>query len=253
MRVGGKMTADVFELVGTAIEGKYRIDRAIGEGGFGVVYRGHHLGFDAPIAVKCLKMPAHFPAEAQSVFFSRFREEGKLLLKLSGEHLAILRVFDFGVAVCHGNQVPYLVMEWLEGHDLERHLRDRQEAGQAPFNEVEALQLLRPAIEALAVAHRAGIAHRDIKPENLFLTETDRGVVVKVLDFGIAKVMQAGETAAQLGTRTSSGFRAFSPVHGAPEQFSTKRDALDGPLDRRPRPRAHSGPDGDGTTADRRR
>ncbi|MEI7895378.1 MAG: SUMF1/EgtB/PvdO family nonheme iron enzyme, partial [Myxococcales bacterium] len=85
------------------------------------------------------------------------------------------------------------------------------------------------AIDALALAHSLKLAHRDIKPANLFRAQTARGMKLKVLDFGIAKAMQEGETATQLSTRTSSGFSAFSPTYGAPEQFFAKRFGPTGP------------------------
>ena len=211
---------DPFGLVGTVIQGKYRVDQLIGEGGFGVVYRGYHLSFEQPVAIKCLKVPAHFTRNARAVFLDRFRTEGKHLANL--RHDAIVRVFDFGCPPAA--KVPFLVLEWLVGSDLEARL-----SVGTTFPEIEALELLRPAIDALGLAHRRGIAHRDIKPANLFLAETPTGPKVRVLDFGIAKAMQEGETATQLATKTSSGFSAFSPQFGAPEQFSSKRYGPTGP------------------------
>ncbi|MFO0552133.1 MAG: serine/threonine-protein kinase [Polyangiaceae bacterium] len=216
--------SDVFGLCGAVLEGKYRVDSVVGEGGFGVVYRGFHLTFEHDIAIKCLKVPGHFTAEAKKLFFEKFREEGKLLSKLSSAHLSIVRVYDFGVAQRGEGSVPFMVLEWLRGVDLERHLADH-----GPFSERDAIALLRPAIDALALAHKQGIAHRDIKPQNLYVADTPDGPLLKVLDFGIAKAMHEGETATQLTTRTSSGFSAFSPRHGAPEQFRAKRFGATGP------------------------
>ncbi|MCC6527979.1 MAG: serine/threonine protein kinase, partial [Polyangiaceae bacterium] len=217
---------DVFGLLGTTIDGAYRVDGLVGEGGFGIVYRGFHLAFEHDVAVKCLKVPGHFTADAQRLFFEKFRDEGKLLSKLSSAHLAIVRVFHFGVAKSgSGALVPYLVLEWLDGRDLEAELAERR----APYGEREAVALLRPALEAIAIAHKMGIAHRDLKPANLFITRTPTGTTLKVLDFGIAKAMQEGETATRVATRTSSGFSAFSPQYGAPEQFFSKRYGATGP------------------------
>ena len=216
---------DLFGLLGTTIKEQYRIDAVVGEGGFGVVYRGFHLSFERPIAIKCLKVPPHFTAEAQKLFHERFREEGRLLSMLS-DHPSIVKVFDFGITKsAAGGGVPYLVLEWLDGQELGHVLRDRG----VPFSEKEALQLLRPAVDAIALAHSLGIAHRDLKPANLILAHTARGQMIKVLDFGIAKAMQEGETATQLATRTTSGFNAFSPQYGAPEQFLSKKYGPTGP------------------------
>jgi eukaryotic-like serine/threonine-protein kinase len=219
------MGSDSFGLLGVTIHGRYRVDEVVGEGGFGLVYRGYHLSFEHSIALKCLKIPSHFTPKAEQLFFERFREEGKLLSKLS-DHPSIVRVFDFGVTQSRtGASVPFLVLEWLQGGDLECLLEHRSK----PFAEKEALRVLRPCIDAIALAHTLGIAHRDLKPANLYLAETPRGKVLKVLDFGIAKAMQEGETATQLATRTASGFSAFSPRHGAPEQFRSKKYGSTGP------------------------
>ncbi len=187
---------DIFGLRGTTIAGKYRADEVVGEGGFGVVYRGVRESFEDHVAVKCLKIPSEFTQEARQLFLQRFREEGKHLAKLCKEHLSIVQVYDFGETRTRaGVVVPYLVMEWLEGRNLEDVLLER---GGRPFSEAEAVALLRPAIEAIGKAHGLGIAHRDIKPANLFLS----GERVKVLDFGIAKAMQEGETATHQAKRT---------------------------------------------------
>jgi serine/threonine protein kinase len=221
---------DPFDLVGTVLANKYRVDAVVGEGGFGVVYRGFHLSFKQPIAVKCLKIPPHFTPDAQVLFVDKFREEGQHLATLSSAHFSVVRVFDFDVASSpRGGVMPYLVLEWLTGRSLETVLEERRPAG-LPFGEREAVALIRPAVEALAVAHRMGIAHRDIKPPNLFVVEGPAtATTMKLLDFGIAKAMQEGETATRIATRTSSGFSAFSPQYGAPEQFSAKKYGATGP------------------------
>jgi serine/threonine protein kinase len=220
---------DVFGLVGSTIDGKYRVDALVGEGGFGVVYRGFHLSFEQPIAIKCLKVPGHFTSEARQLFLEKFREEGKHLAKL-GEHPSVTRVYDFGATrAARDTLVPYLVLEWLRGRDLEHLLAERAQHGQPTLSEAEAIALVRAAVQALGLAHSQGIAHRDIKPANLFCAETLSGSTIKILDFGIAKAMQEGETATKLATRTSSGFSAFSPGYGAPEQFHSKRYGPTGP------------------------
>ncbi len=218
------MLSDVFGLIGTTIKDQYRIDTVIGEGGFGIVYQGFHLSFEHPVAIKCLKVPAHFTINAKQLFFDKFREEGKLLSKLSN-HPSIVRVFDFGVSkTTSGFEVPYLVLEWLNGRELGQMVRER-----GAFSEAEAIELLSPVVDAIAMAHSMGIAHRDLKPANLFVANTPRGTVIKVLDFGIAKAMQEGESATQITINTSSGFHAFSPQYGAPEQFRPKKFGPTGP------------------------
>jgi hypothetical protein len=223
------MQGDVFGLVGATLEGRYRIDSLIGEGGFGVVYRGQHLSLQHSIAVKCLKTPAHFSPQARDAFFAKFREEGQLLSRLR-DCPGVVHVYDFGVTGTRlGQPAPYLVLEWLDGQTLEAHLAQRRAGGQGLLSLPDAVALLTPVFDALAFAHRMKIAHRDIKPANLFLANTARGLAVKVLDFGIAKAMQEGDSAQQAATGTGSGFSAFSPQYGAPEQFFSKRHGASGP------------------------
>lgn len=221
---------DVFELVGTVIDERYRVDSVVGEGGFGVVYRAYHLGFEQHVALKCLKIPHHFSDEGKTTFLRKFKEEGKILLKLS-HHPAIVRVFDLG-ATRTKDRIPYLVLEWLDGKGLAQTLDERRAAGK-PFDEREMLRVLRPVIEALSTAHAESIAHRDIKPENIFLLSPIAGAgksgasPAKLFDFGIAKAMHEGDRATRI--RTASTFSAFSPKHGAPEQFSPKKFGETGP------------------------
>lgn len=225
---------DVFGLVGSVIDQRYRVDSIVGEGGFGVVYRGHHLSFDHPIAIKCLKVPMHFNAEGQEIFLQKFREEGKILSRLS-HHPAIVRVFDLGVTTArNGQQVPYLVLEWLQGTPLSRFLEERRgmaaQTGLPPgMSEPDTLALMRPIVEALATVHAEGIAHRDIKPENIFYNPMAKGSRAKLLDFGIAKAMQEGDRVTRIGAKTSSNFSAFSPQHAAPEQFRPALYGATGP------------------------
>lgn len=222
------MAEDPFGFCGSVLSEKYRIDDLIGEGGFALVYRGVHLHLETPVAVKCLKVPAHFTGPARQLFFDKFREEGKHLAKLSG-HPSILRVFDFGVASSAAGPAAYLVLEWLSGKNMEDLLAERIARKDPPLTALQALAVLRPAVDAIAYAHGLGIAHRDLKPANLYWVATPRGKVLKVLDFGIAKVMQEGDAAAQIGEKTSSGFNAFSPRYGAPEQFHSSRFGQTGP------------------------
>ncbi len=215
---------DPFGLCGAVIDGKYEVRSLIGEGGFGVVYRGVHKGFEAPVAIKCLKLPPHLDAEAQDELLSKLREEGRLLMKLSQRSAAIVQAHDLGsFTTPTGLRVPYLVLEWLEGRSLGEELRARQLAGEGGLAPVEALALLAPAAEALAIAHAENIAHRDIKPENLFLVETGSATTLKVLDFGIAKVLAIAPTVDD--TSTAGQPQMFTPGYCAPEQLDRRLGA----------------------------
>ncbi|MCC6527527.1 MAG: SEL1-like repeat protein [Polyangiaceae bacterium] len=219
---------DVFGWVGTLVEKRYEVEAVVGEGGFGLVYRAHHRELATPVAIKCLKLPAHFVPEARELMLERFRNEGRMLSKLS-LHPNIVRVLDFGIAEHPREPVPYLVLEWLEGTSLDALLAERLRAGAGPFDERAIVDMLGPAIDALGFAHELGIAHRDIKPANVFRARTARGETTKLLDFGIAKAMSDGETHTEQVTHTSSGFHAFSPPYGAPEQFRPKLFGATGP------------------------
>src|SRR5262245_23883052 len=214
---------DPFQLCGTTIEGKYRIASVVGDGGFGVVYRGVHKGFGELIAVKCLKLPSALDEKQREDLLEQLRDEGRLLHRLSKVTSGIVQALDVGAFTTAADVwVPYLVLEWLEGETLAEHLSTRAARGDAPYALADAIALLEPAARALAVAHKQKIAHRDVKPPNLFVTEVSGARTLKVLDFGIAKVLT--ETTAQLEA-TKQGPSAFTPRYGAPEQFNKQRGA----------------------------
>ena len=125
----------------------------------------------------------------------RFRREARSAAKIRSEHVA--RVIDVGIME---GGVPYMVMEYLEGHDLSAEM---QKHGMLPI--ADAIDFVLQAIEALAEAHAAGIVHRDLKPANLFIAHRPDGTrIVKVLDFGISKSLLAGSVAELSLTRTST-------------------------------------------------
>ncbi|MGF1465393.1 MAG: protein kinase [Sandaracinaceae bacterium] len=216
-------------MVGKTVSGNVRVESVAGGGGFGVVYKGFHEGLEEPVAVKCLKRPSHLHTAGQEDFQRRFRDEAKLMRRLSRDHRAIVQVYDFGTTETASGETPYLVLEWLEGRDLEDELDARVEEGLAPFTPAEAVELLRPALEAVAFAHDQNVAHRDLKPPNLYLTHTARGARLKVLDFGIAKVVDAGATPEDANTVGTTDLRPFSPTHAAPEQFWHRKYGATGP------------------------
>ena len=219
-------TRDPFQLAGVTIEGKYRIASVIGDGGFGVVYRGVHLGFSEVIAIKCLKLP-HALAESQrDGFLEQLRDEGRLLHRLSKATPGIVQALDVGaVTTPSGAWVPYLVLEWLDGETLADHVQRRVARGQGAFPLEEAIRLLEPAARALGVAHALKVAHRDVKPQNLFVAKVGAVSTLKVLDFGIAKVLTDYTTLTQALDSTRQTPTAFTPRYGAPEQFNKQRGA----------------------------
>ena len=235
---------DPFQLCGTTIEGKYRVASVVGDGGFGVVYRAVHAGFGELIAVKCLKLPHALDEEQREGFLEQLREEGRLLHRLSKATPGIVQALDVGALTTPlGAWVPYLVLEWLEGETLADHLAARAERRAGPYPLEEAIRLLEPAARALAVAHAMKVAHRDVKPQNLFVTRiggVDGASTLKVLDFGIAKVLtdlphlHGGARRDQGGPRR---LHAALRRAGAVQQAARRERAVD----RRLRARAHPG------------
>jgi eukaryotic-like serine/threonine-protein kinase len=208
---------DPFGLVGTTLDGQYRVDQVVGEGGYGVVYRGWHLSLEQPIAIKALKVLADDRA-VQDALFAKFRDEAKLLYTLSQASLNIVRSMDFGATTSpNGLWAPYMVLEWLAGKSLADDLSERRHRGLRGRTLDEAFALLEPAAEGLSIAHQRRVAHRDIKPANFFLLEGESGPRVKVLDFGIAKIVRDNELP---GTR--SPFASFTWLYAAPEQLDPR-------------------------------
>ncbi len=225
------MAEDIFAIAGSLQAGAFRVTQVVAEGGFGVVYRAHHEGFRADVALKCLKIPGTMSSEQRQGFLQKFREEGELLFRLSALISAVVRPLHVGVIenAKDGAFVPFIALEWLEGESLERLVARRREAGKPALDLNRAMALLGPAARALECAHKfptpsglVSVLHRDLKPENLFITRSHGQETVKVLDFGIGKVKSV---ATQIVGRVSSdgGMAAFTPAYGAPEQWLPKR------------------------------
>ncbi|MBK6531594.1 MAG: serine/threonine protein kinase [Deltaproteobacteria bacterium] len=218
---GATTGGDPFRLVGERLDGKYEIRAVVAEGGFGVVYRADHRTLRKPVAVKVLKVPADLAGATRKQFLQKFEQEAQTIARL--DHPAIVRVLDFGASpMPEGEAAPWMVLEWIEGITLEADLDARRGgAGRTPL---ECLELMRPVMEALAYAHGEGIAHRDLKPGNLMLTTVRRTEsLLRVLDFGIAKVMTPEESGGSGATATQTKLQAFSPQYAAPEQISATR------------------------------
>jgi serine/threonine protein kinase len=215
---------DPFALVGQLLDGQYRVDTVVGEGGFGVVYKGWHLSFDQPIAIKALKLPQAVDAAMQNSVLAKFREEAKLCYVLSQASLNIVRSIGFGaITTPSGIWAPFVILEWLEGRALSTDLTERRDRGMRGRTLAETVDMLDPAARGLAYAHSMRVAHRDVKPANMFITELsgEKGkTTIKLLDFGIAKVMAEGATAAS--PQAATAFSSFTPFYAAPEQFDPR-------------------------------
>jgi serine/threonine-protein kinase len=205
---GGRINANssTTPAIGDVIGDKYRVESLIGEGGMGAVFAAHHQLLDIEVAIKVL-WPDLVENRAAT---DRFLREARAVARLKSEHVA--RVMDVGTL--EGGQ-PYIVMELLEGEDLERRFARAGKLGVA-----EAVDYLLQAFEAVAHAHAAGIVHRDLKPANLFLASTPDGrEILKVLDFGIAKLSAlVKHDVARSGALTGEHTMLGSPSYMSPEQ-----------------------------------
>jgi serine/threonine protein kinase len=194
--------------LGTILGDAYKLQRRLAEGGMGTVYEAEQLRLRRRLAVKVMSRELAGNREA----FSRFHREAEILSQLAHPH--IVQIVDFGAAPAGQ---PYLVMEFLEGEDLERRLR---RTGALPLAAVAAI--VRQIGWALAATHGRGIVHRDLKPANVFLLDIEgEPDFVKVVDFGISKT---SNTDAKL---TRASVLMGTPHYMAPEQASGRLEAVD--------------------------
>jgi len=189
---------------GTVLAGKYRLISMLGHGGMGAVWRAERLGWQSPVAVKLM----HLPALQDALSLARFQREAHLAASLRSIH--IVQVLDDGVDATTG--APFIVMELLEGETLAERLQ-RVRRLRAPV----VAQIVTQIARALSRAHDAGLIHRDLKPDNILIVRNDDEEVIKVLDFGIAKWAGAPH---KLRTNTLAGQMLGTPVYMSPEQFA---------------------------------
>lgn len=187
--------------IGSVLDGRYRIDTVIGTGGMGRVYKGEHTGIGRAVAIKVLHTDLSRNQEAAKRFQREALASGRL------DHPNIVGVSDFGVI---DGGACYLVMEALEGEPLGARLEREK---RIPWQ--EALEIMREVLAGLRHAHDKGVVHRDIKPDNIFLAQKDGERVVKILDFGIAK-LRAGSGDDPASTR--AGLTVGTPAYLSPEQ-----------------------------------
>jgi formylglycine-generating enzyme required for sulfatase activity len=188
--------------IGQIVAGKYRLARLVGMGGMGIVYEAVHLSLARPVALKMLRFEHARDAETAD----RFKREAREAAALG--HPGIVQVRDLGE---EPDGTLYLEMELLDGESMAERI------ARGPVDIARAVELTREALAALVVAHAHGIVHRDLKPENLFLARTPAGERVKILDFGLAKLLAESDSGV-----TRSGVVMGTPVYMSPEQF---RDA----------------------------
>ncbi len=203
---GGLLVAAKQEpLVGSIIEEKYEILEVLGGGGMGVVYKAKHLLMHRTVAIKML-LPE---VVASEIALARFQQEAQAASSLS--HPNILTVFDFGQTV---DGKPYLVMDFLEGRSLSQILEDD---GYLPLQ--RAVPIFIQICAGLAHAHQKGVIHRDLKPANIMLVDFEGvGDFVKIVDFGIAKLLPRQDGEGKPMELTHTGQIFGSPLYMSPEQ-----------------------------------
>ncbi|MFZ1159583.1 MAG: serine/threonine-protein kinase, partial [Candidatus Sulfotelmatobacter sp.] len=203
---------------GMIIRNKYEIMGRIGIGGMGVVYRGRHLTFNEVCAIKIVNDAIAGDAN----FLQRFQTEAVVTRKL--RHPNAVRVDDFDYT---DDGRPFIVMELVEGKNISEILHE-----EGPLRVPRAIRIATQSARALGVAHKLGIVHRDIKPGNIIITTNEQGQeTAKVLDFGIAKLLESAGDAKPGMTMT--GMMVGTPLYMSPEQFMGKKagDDIDGRTD----------------------
>ncbi len=191
------------DYIGKTIAAKYRVEQMIGEGGMGKVYKATQTALDKPVVLKVLRQA--LLSDERTV--ARFQREAKAASRLN--HPNSISVLDFGQA---DDGALFIAMEYVQGKDLHQLL-----SREWPLTEGRVIRLMSQVLSALADAHSAGVIHRDLKPENI-MVEQRRGEAdfVKVLDFGIAKIVDgSGDDGPAL---TRAGFVCGTPEYMSPEQ-----------------------------------
>lgn len=199
----GAPFGDLTNLEGRTLAGKYEIQKRIGEGSMGQIYLAMHIGLEKRVAIKVLHRDVELGLEASQ----RFRREGIAAGQI--QHRNAIEVFDFDTTE---DGLTFLAMEFVEGRDL-RQLLD--EEGALPFEDASAIIL--QVLAALQAAHSLGIVHRDLKPANIMLADGTDRLKVKVLDFGLSKLVHRKIEAS---LTTIPGRIIGTPLYMAPEQSS---------------------------------
>jgi eukaryotic-like serine/threonine-protein kinase len=188
----------------TVLNGKYRLIRVLGKGGAGQVVEAEHLRLRTTVALKFM-LPT-VASDPDTV--ARFEREARAMARISSRH--VVRVLDVETTT---DGLPFVVMEFLSGVDLHAHLRVVRS-----IEPLEAVQIVYAATLGVIAMHQAGVVHRDLKPANLFLAKEGDETVVKVVDFGISKIVGEGEEVTVVGTSMGT------PSYMSPEQVMSSRD-----------------------------
>lgn len=195
------------DIVGRVLDGKYKVESFIAQGGMGAVYRARHILLGDSVVIKTM----HSDMRDNSKWVRRFQREGRAARSFS--HPNAVTVYDLSTA---SDGLIYLVMEYVEGQTLDKELKRR-----GHFSPAEAIDVLAPVANVLDAAHACGVVHRDLKPENIMISQAIGGrQSVKVLDLGIAKMMEMPDTLSEEGASlTVAGQLLGTPYYMSPEQW----------------------------------
>ncbi len=205
---GEVLEDDPSSIVGTVLDGQYKIETLLGKGGMGAVYLARHILLGDRVAIKILPQEVRTNAE----WLRRFRREGQAARRF--RHANAVTVYDLRTAA-DGN--IYMVMEYVEGHTLDAEIKKR-----GPSTAAEAFEILEPIMSVLNTAHAMGVVHRDLKPENIMIGKATTGgePTIKLLDLGIAKMREiAGVESSGTTELTMAGQVLGTPYYMSPEQW----------------------------------
>ncbi len=205
---GEVLEDDPSSIVGTVLDGQYKIESLLGKGGMGAVYLARHILLGDRVAIKILPPEVRNNAE----WLRRFRREGQAARRF--RHANAVTVYDLRTA---GDGTIYMVMEYVEGHTLDAELKSH-----GRFTAAEAFEILEPIMSVLNTAHAMGVVHRDLKPENIMIGKATTGgeSPVKLLDLGIAKMREiAGVESSGTTELTMAGQVLGTPYYMSPEQW----------------------------------
>jgi serine/threonine protein kinase len=205
---GEVLEDDPSSIVGTVLDGQYKIETLLGKGGMGAVYLARHILLGDRVAIKILPQEVRTNAE----WLRRFRREGQAARRF--RHANAVTVYDLRTAA-DGN--IYMVMEYVEGHTLDAEIKKR-----GRFTPAEAFEILEPIMSVLNTAHAMGVVHRDLKPENIMIGKATTGgePTIKLLDLGIAKMREiAGVESSGTTELTMAGQVLGTPYYMSPEQW----------------------------------
>ena len=205
---GGTLRSE--PLLGQIVDGRYQVEGVLGSGGVGMLLRARHTLLDAPVAIKVLDLRDADP-EVAADMARRFRQEATLVAKL--RHPAIVEISDFGISP---DGRSYIVMELLEGRDLDLEL-----CGGLPLSIERIEWVLSQVCDALAWVHDQGVVHRDIKPANIMICRLGGEECLKLLDFGVAKILEEGAAAL-----SRANVVIGTPEYMAPEQIQPALGAI---------------------------